>query len=187
MIDVKSIKQETEQKLQKAKQAFDRACGSLRTGRAHPALVENIMAEIYGNKQPLKQVAKISVSDPRTLKIVPFDKSQVKSIETAIRDSDLGINPTVVGTEIILPLPALTEERRRDLVKVLKGILEEHRIEIRNVRRDANEGFKELQKAKTISEDESERAKTEIQKLVDAATKDIEGAAADKEKELLAI
>jgi ribosome recycling factor len=187
MADLNSIKKDAETKIHKAHEAFERALGALRTGRAHPALVENIMVEIYGIKQPIKNAAKINIIEARKIKIVPFDKSQVKSFETAIRDSDLGINPTVTGTEILLLLPALTEERRKDLVKVLKEDTEKARIEIRNIRREANDGFKKLLKDKVISEDDEKHGEADIQKMVDKAVKDVEVVAGNKEKELMTV
>jgi ribosome recycling factor len=186
-IDVNSIKKNAEESIQKARQAFDRILGSIRTGRAHPALVENIMVEIYGAKQPIKQTAKINVLEARTLKVVPFDKSQVKAIETAIRDSDLGINPTVTGTEIILSLPPLTEERRKDLVKVLKKDTEEAKVGVRKIRQAANDAIKKLLKDKVISEDDERRAEADVQKIIDKAIEDIEKAADSKEEELMTI
>jgi ribosome recycling factor len=185
--DINSIKKEAETKIHKANEAFERACGGLRTGRAHPALVENIMVEIYGDKQPLKQAAKINVVEARALKIVPFDRSQIAAVEKAIRDSDLGINPTVNGTDIHLALPALTEERRKDLVKVLKEYIEKARVEIRNIRREANDGFKKLQKDKTISEDDTKRAEKDMQIMIDKAIKEVESIADKKEEELMTV
>jgi ribosome recycling factor len=187
MADVSTIKKDAEVKIHKAHEAFERACGALRTGRAHPALVENIMVEIYGVKQPLKQAAKINIMEARTLKIVPFDRSQVQAVEKAIRDSDLGINPTVTGTDILLSLPALTEERRKDLVKVLKDDTEKARVEIRNIRREANDGFKKLLKDKVISEDDEKRLIAEMQKMVDNAIKIVESVASKKEEELMKV
>lgn len=159
----------------------------LRTGRAHPSLLEHIKVDYYGNPTPLNQISSITVADPRTLSITPWDKNMVQPIEKAIINSDLGLNPNTAGTVIRVPLPPLTEERRKDLVKTVRTEAENARIAIRNVRRNANNSIKSLYKDKQISEDEEHRAQENIQKLTDDFIKEVDKILADKESELLEI
>ncbi|MEM7292540.1 MAG: ribosome recycling factor [Pseudomonadota bacterium] len=162
-------------------QDFDR----IRTGRAHSSLLDHITVEYYGSEVPLNQVANISVEDSRTLSVTPWEKPMVSVIEKAIMNSDLGLNPATAGSVIRIPLPPLTEERRRDLVKVVKSEAENGRIAIRNIRRDANSDFKTLLKEKEISEDEERQAEDSIQKLTDEHIAQVESALSEKEKELM--
>jgi len=159
----------------------------VRTGRAHPSLLDGIQVSYYGADTPLRQVANVSVEDSRTLAITVFDKSLTPAVEKAIMASNLGLNPMSTGTVIRVPLPALTEERRRDLVKHVRGEAEGGRVAIRNIRRDANSDFKALLKDKEISEDDERKAVDEIQKLTDLFVKKVDDVLADKEKELMEV
>jgi ribosome recycling factor len=159
----------------------------LRTGRAHPSLIEHLKVDYYGNDTPLNQVANIAVEDGRTLVVSPWEKTMVQPIEKAIHKSDLGLNPMTAGTVIRIPMPALTEERRRDITKVLRQDAEGARVAVRNVRRDVMGDIKDLLKEKAISQDDEKRAETEIQKLTDQNIADIEKHLAAKEKEVMQI
>lgn len=168
---INDIKKDAKTRMDNAIKSLDVRLSKIRTGRASPALLDGIMVEYYGTATPLRQVAQVNVEDARTLKISVFDRNASKDVERAIQKSELGLNPVVAGTEIRVPLPPLTEERRKELVKVVKGEVEQTKVEIRNVRRDANAALKDLQKAKEISEDDERNAETEVQKLTDAAVK----------------
>jgi len=159
----------------------------LRTGRAHPSLIENLKIDYYGTDTPLKQVANISVEDARTLVVSPWEKSMVQAIEKAIHKSELGLNPVSAGTVIRLPLPPLTEERRRDITKVVRADAENARVAVRNVRRDAIADVKEALKEKLISQDEEKKAEVDIQKLTDKYIGDIDAQLAAKEKEIMQV
>lgn len=159
----------------------------IRTGRAHPSLLDHITVDYYGAATPLSQVANVSVEDARTLSISPWEKDMVAPIEKAIMKSDLGLNPATAGTIIRIPMPQLTEERRRDLVRVVKNEAEGGRVAVRNIRRDANSDFKELLKEKEISEDEERQAEERIQKLTDTYVAKVDEALAAKEKELMEV
>lgn len=159
----------------------------IRTGRAHPSLLDQIHVDYYGADTPINQVANVSVEDSRTLMVTPWEKDMVKKVEKAIMGSDLGLNPATAGTVIRIPMPPLTEERRRDLVKVVKQEAEQGRVAIRNIRRDANSDFKELLKEKEISEDEERKAEERIQKLTDSFVGKIDKILADKEAELMEV
>jgi ribosome recycling factor len=159
----------------------------LRTGRASTSLLEHIRVEYYGNDVPLQQVANVAVEDARTLTIVPWEKQMVPVIEKAIMKSDLGLTPATAGTVIRVPLPALTEERRRDLTKVVRHEAENARVAIRNVRRDVMHELKEMLKEKLVSEDDDRRAHDEVQKLTDKFVADVDHVLADKEKELMQV
>jgi ribosome recycling factor len=187
MSDINTIKKDADGRMRKAIESFEHQLGALRTGRAHPGLVENLEVDSYGSKMALKQVASISASDARTLTVTPWDKSMVAAIEKAIRDSDLGINPATAGAVIRLPMPPLTEERRKALVKTVNTEAENAKVVVRSVRRDANNQLKDLLKSKTISEDEERRAQSEIQKATDKAIEQIEKIAEEKEKDLMTI
>ena len=147
--------------------ALRQELSKVRTGRAHPSLLDHVRVSYYGSDMPLNQVANVSVQDARTLGVAPYDKGMVSAVEKAIRDSDLGLNPVTAGTLIRVPLPALTEERRRDLIKVVRHEAEAARVAVRNVRREANHALKELVKEKLVSEDQERRAEEEVQKLTD--------------------
>ena len=159
----------------------------LRTGRAHPSLLEHLTVEYYGSPMQLNQVANVAVENSRTLTVTPWEKTMVAPIEKAIMTSDLGLNPSTAGTVIRVPLPPLTEERRRDLTKLVRDEAERARIAVRNVRRDANNDFKELLKEKDISEDEERKAQADIQKMTDDVIKQIDVVCAEKEKDLLEV
>jgi len=159
----------------------------VRTGRAHPSLLEHLTVPCYGSDTPLNQVASVNASDARTLTITPWDKTLVSAIEKAIMQSDLGLNPATAGQVIRVPMPPLTEERRKDLVKVIRGEAENTRVAIRNIRRDANAQIKDLLKEKSISEDEERQACDKIQKLTDKHIAEVENVLNKKEEELMKV
>ncbi|SQJ10326.1 Ribosome-releasing factor [Serratia rubidaea] len=171
--------------MEKSVEAFKNQISKIRTGRASPSILDGIMVEYYGAATPLRQLASITVEDSRTLKINVFDRSLSQAVEKAIMTSDLGLNPSSAGSDIRVPLPALTEERRKDLIKIVRGEAEQGRVSVRNVRRDANDKVKALLKDKEISEDEERRAQDDIQKMTDAYIKLVDTALAEKEKELM--
>lgn len=173
--------------MNKALEALDGRLCKIRTGRAQPALLDGIMVDYYGNPTPLRQVAQVNVEDARTLKLSVFDRNAIKAVEKAIQQSELGLNPVVAGVEIRVPLPPLTEERRKELVKVVKAEVEQTKVEIRNIRRDANAEIKDLQKNKEISEDEQRSGEEKIQKATDASIKKSDDLLAAKQKELMEI
>jgi ribosome recycling factor len=181
------IKNDASQRMQKCIQSFQQAMKKLRTGRAHPSLIEGLKVDFYGSDTPLSQVANISVEDGRTLVVTPWDRTTVQAIEKAIHKSELHLTPNTAGAVIRIPLPALTEERRRDILKVVRGDAEDARVSVRNVRRDAIAAVKEALKAKQISQDDERRGADEIQKLTDKAVADIEQLLAGKEKEILQV
>ena len=160
---------------------------TVRTGRASVAILDHVRADYYGTPTPIKEMAKVSVSDPTTLVVQPWDPSVLGEVEKAIRSADLGLNPMSDGKLLRVPIPALTEERRKDLVKHLHHIVEDHRVAVRNVRRDANEATKKLLKDKKISEDDQRRSQDEIQKLTDQTIAQIDEISRGKEKEILEI
>ncbi|MCK5394888.1 MAG: ribosome recycling factor [Gammaproteobacteria bacterium] len=159
----------------------------IRTGRAHPSLLDQIMVDYYGTDTPINQVANVTVEDSRTLAVAPWEKQMVAVVEKAIINSGLGLNPSTAGNLIRIPMPPLTEERRRELVKVVKGDGESAKIAVRNIRRDANSDFKDLLKEKEISEDESRQAEDNVQKLTDKFVASVDEVIAVKEKELMEI
>ena len=171
--------------MNKALEALDGRLCKIRTGRAQPALLDGIMVDYYGSPTPLRQVAQVNVEDARTLKLSVFDRNAIKAVEKAIQQSELGLNPVVAGVEIRVPLPPLTEERRKELVKVVKAEVEQTKVEIRNIRRDANAEIKDLQKNKEISEDEQRSGEEKIQKATDASIKKSDDLLAAKQKELM--
>ena len=187
MSTTQEVKNTAEQKMQKSVDALKNDLGKIRTGRAHAGLLDHVMVDYYGSMVPIAQVANVTVVDARTLGVSPWDKKLVGAIEKAIRDSDLGLNPASQGDLIRVPMPALTEERRRDLTKVVKSEGEDAKIAVRNVRRDANAALKELLKQKTVSEDDERRAQEEVQKLTDRFVAEIDKMLQTKEAELLAI
>ena len=181
------IKKDARERMTKCVQTFQSDMKKLRTGRAHPSLIEHLKVDYYGTDTPLNQVANIAVEDGRTLVVSPWEKTMVQPIEKAIHKSDLGLNPMTAGTVIRIPMPALTEERRRDITKVLRQDAEGARVAVRNVRRDVMSDIKDLLKEKLISQDDEKRAETEIQKLTDKYIADIEAALAAKEKEVMQV
>ena len=184
---LKDVQNNADTRMAKALEALDGRLCKIRTGRAQPALLDGIMVDYYGSPTPLRQVAQVNVEDARTLKLSVFDRNAIKAVEKAIQQSDLGLNPVVAGVEIRVPLPPLTEERRKDLVKVVKGVVEQAKVEIRNIRRDANDKIKALQKDKQISEDEQRSGEEKIQKATDAAIKKADEILDAKQKELMEI
>jgi ribosome recycling factor len=181
------IKKDARERMTKCVQTFQADMRKLRTGRAHPSLIEHLKVDYYGNDTPLNQVANIAVEDGRTLVVSPWEKTMVQPIEKAIHKSDLGLNPMTAGTVIRIPMPALTEERRRDITKILRQDAEGARVAVRNVRRDVMTDIKDLLKEKLISQDDEKRAEGEIQKLTDQHIADIEKHLAAKEKEVMQI
>ncbi|MFH8133482.1 ribosome recycling factor [Pantoea osteomyelitidis] len=182
---INDIKKDAETRMDKCVEAFKNTISKVRTGRASPSLLDGIVVEYYGAPTPLRQLASVTVEDSRTLKINVFDRSLGPAVEKAIMASDLGLNPSSAGSDIRVPLPALTEERRKDLIKVVRGEAEQGRVAVRNVRRDANDKIKALLKDKAIGEDEERRAQDEVQKMTDVHIKKVDAALADKETELM--
>lgn len=181
------IKTDAVNRMQKCVQTFLADLKKMRTGRAHPSLVENLKVDYYGAESPLSQVANISVEDARTLVVSPWDKSLVQAIEKAIHKSDLGLSPMSAGAVIRIPLPPLTEERRRDITKVVRNDAENARVSVRNVRRDVLADVKEALKEKLITQDDERRAQEEIQKLTDKYVAEIDQHLASKEKEIMQV
>lgn len=179
------IQKEAQERMEKSIDAFQNHISKIRTGRASPSLLDGIMVEYYGSPTPLRQLANIVAEDARTLAITVFDKSLTPLIEKAILTSDLGLNPASAGTVIRVPLPPLTEERRRDLTKIVRAEAEQGRVSIRNIRRDANDQIKALLKDKEISEDDERKSQDLIQKATDVAIKKLDAVLAEKEKELM--
>ncbi len=173
--------------MEKSVEALKHALGKLRTGRAHPSLLEGLTVEYYGAQTPLNQLASIVAEDSRTLAISVYDKQVTQAVEKAIMTSDLGLNPNSAGTVIRVPLPPLTEDRRKDMVKVVRSEGEHARVAVRNIRRDANSDLKALLKDKEISEDDEHRAQDDIQKLTDEAVKNVDTLLDAKEKELMEV
>lgn len=184
---INALKKDAAARMAKSVDSLKQELGKLRTGRAHAGLLEHVTVSYYGNETPLNQVASIAVADARTLVVTPWEKNLVGPIEKALMKSDLGLNPASAGTVIRVPLPPLTEERRRDLVKVVRREGEETKIAIRNVRRDANQQLKTLLKEKSISEDAERQAQDEIQKLTDRYIQDVDKVLAAKEADLMEI
>ncbi|MDA0146840.1 MULTISPECIES: ribosome recycling factor [Vibrio] len=184
---INEIKKDAQERMEKSVEALKNNLSKVRTGRAHPSLLSGISVEYYGAPTPLNQVANVVAEDARTLAITVFDKELTPKVEKAIMSSDLGLNPMSAGTIIRVPLPPLTEERRKDLVKIVRGEAEGGRVAIRNIRRDANGELKALLKDKEISEDEDRKGQDEIQKLTDAAVKQVDDVLAAKEKELMEV
>jgi ribosome recycling factor len=187
MNTVKDIETAARQRMEKALTDLQHAMATIRTGRASVHLLDNVRVDYYGTPTPLNQVGNLHVPEPGMITIQPWDVSQIGPIEKAIRTSDLGVNPSNDGKLIRIPIPPLTEDRRKDLAKKLHGVAEEHRVAVRNIRRDSNEHIKKLAKDKTISEDEDRRAHDEMQKLTDGYMQKVDQAAKAKEKEILEI
>ncbi len=184
---LKEIKKDAADRMAKSVAALKHELTKIRTGRAHTSLLDHITVDYYGAQSPLNQVANVGVEDSRTLVVTPWDKSMVSVIEKAIMTSDLGLNPATAGTVIRVPLPPLTEERRKDMIRVVRNEAEGGRIAIRNVRRDALGDVKDLKKEKLIGEDEERRAEDEIQDITDKYVAEIDAVLAEKEAELLEI
>jgi ribosome recycling factor len=186
-MSVAEIQKSTEQKMQKSVEALKADFAKVRTGRAHTGLLDHIQVDYYGSMVPLNQVAQVELGDARTITVQPWEKKMVPVVEKAIRESDLGLNPATQGDLIRVPMPPLTEQRRKELVKVVKHEGENAKIAIRNLRRDANHHIKELLKAKTISEDEDRRGEEAVQKLTDRYVTEVDRLIAEKEKEVLTV
>ncbi|MDD5384901.1 MAG: ribosome recycling factor [Gallionella sp.] len=184
---ITDIKKTTEQKMQKSLDALKADLGKVRTGRAHTGLLDHVMVDYYGSPTLITQVANVTLVDSRTIGVQPWEKNMVGPVERAIRDSDLGLNPATNGDLIRVPMPMLTEERRRDLIKVIKSEGEDAKIAVRNIRRDANHSLKEALKNKEIAEDVERRLQDEVQKLTDRFVAEIDKALAAKEVELMAV
>jgi len=184
---IKDVETHLKTRMEKAVSDLQHEMASIRTGRANLSILDHIRVDYYGTPTPLNQLANLHVPDPAMITVQPWDVSQIGPIEKAIRVSDLGLNPANDGKMIRLPIPALTEERRKDLVKKLHGVAENHRVGIRNIRRDANDAVKKLLKDKKVTEDEEKRAHDEIQKLTDAYMQKVDQASKTKEKDILEI
>ena len=184
---INDIQQDAATRMGKSVEALKNELSKIRTGRAHPSLLDQISVTYYGSETPLSQVANVAIEDSRTLTVTPWEKGMVQAIEKAIMSSDLGLNPATSGTVIRIPLPPLTEERRRDLVKLVKQEAENSRVAIRNIRRDANSEVKEALKEKLVSEDEAHSGEEKIQKLTDQYIKEVEKFLEEKEADLLSI
>jgi len=181
------IKKQAADKMAKSIDTLKNNLAKVRTGRAHTGLLDHLRVDYYGTPTPIGQVANVTLVDARTIGVQPYEKKMVQAVERAIRDSDLGVNPATSGDMIRVPMPALTEERRRDLTKLVKHEGEEAKVAVRNVRRDANTHLKEMLKKHDVPEDEEKRAQDEVQKLTDKAVADIDRMIAEKEKELMAV
>ncbi len=184
---IPELKKSTEQKMTKSVEAFKGDLAKVRTGRAHTGLLDHIMVDYYGSPTPINQVAKVTLLDARTIGVAPFERKLTQALEKAIRESDLGLNPAAMGETIRVPMPALTEERRKELIKVVRHEAENARIAVRNLRRDANHTLKEALKKKEVSENDERRAQEEVQKLTDRHIAEIEKLLQHKEAELLAV
>ncbi len=184
---IPELKKTSEQKMQKSLEALKADLGKVRTGRAHTGILDHVQVDYYGSQVAITQVANITLIDARTIGVQPWEKPMVAKVEKAIRDSDLGLNPSSQGELIRVPMPALTEERRRDLIKVIKHEGENAKVAIRNLRRDAISHLKEALKKKEISEDDERRALDDMQRLTDRYVAEVDRALADKEKDLMAV
>ncbi|HEY1181245.1 MAG TPA: ribosome recycling factor [Rhodocyclaceae bacterium] len=184
---IADLKKTTETKMNKSIEVLKADLGKVRTGRAHTGLLDHVQVDYYGSPVPISQVANITLVDSRTIGVQPWEKPMVGKVEKAIRDADLGLNPATQGDLIRVPMPVLTEERRRDLIKVVKSEGETAKVSIRNLRRDANNALKEALKKKEIPEDDERRAQDDIQKLTDKAVAEIDKLLAEKEKDLMAV
>ena len=184
---IADIKKTAETKMAKTIEAFKVELQKIRTGRAHPGILDQVQVEYYGSMLPISQVANVTLLDARTISVQPFEKGMGAKIEKAIRESDLGLNPSAQGDLLRVPMPALTEERRRDLTKVVRHAGEEARIASRNVRRDANEHLKKLLKDKEVSEDDERRAQEQVQRLTDGTIAEIDKLVSGKEAEIMAV
>ncbi len=184
---IAELKKSTDQKMDKSVQAFKADLAKVRTGRAHTGILDHVMVDYYGTATPLNQIAKVTLLDSRTIGVTPFEKKMTQAVEKAIRDSDLGLNPATQGETVRVPMPALTEERRKELIKVVRHEAENARIAVRNLRRDANSHLKDALKKKEVSENDERAAQNEVQKMTDRHIADIDRLLQEKEKELLAV
>ena len=184
---IADVKKSTEQKMKKTLETLKADLGKIRTGRAHTGLLDHVLVDYYGTPTPISGVANVTLLDARTIGVTPWDKKMVGVVEKTIRDSDLGLTPATLGETVRVPMPALTEERRRDLIKVVHREAENARIAVRNIRRDANNHLKDLLKQKKVAEDEERRAQDEVQKLTDRYISEVDKALAAKEADLIAV
>lgn len=181
------VKKATEQKMQKSIETLKTDLAKVRTGRAHVGILDHVMVDYYGTPTQITQVANLTLLDARTIGVQPWEKKMLAAIEKAIRESDLGLNPATVGDLIRVPTPALTEERRKEMVKLVRGEAEDAKIAIRNIRRDANESLKKLLKDKAISEDDERRTQDEVQKLTDKFVAEVDKLVVEKEKDVMTV
>lgn len=186
-MSVADVKKNAEQKMQKSIEALKTDLAKIRTGRAHTGLLDHVQVDYYGSMVPISQVANVTLVDARTIGVQPWEKKMVQAVEKAIREADLGLNPATMGDIIRVPTPALTEERRKELTKVVKGEGEDAKVAARNLRRDANEQLKKLVKDKAISEDDERRGGDEVQKLTDKFVAEIDKLVAEKDKEIMTV
>jgi len=184
---INDLKKTTEQKMDRSLQAFKADLAKVRTGRAHTGLLDHIHVDYYGSPTPLNQVAKVTLLDARTIGVAPFEKKMIQPVEKAIRESDLGLNPAAQGETIRVPMPLLTEERRKELIKVVRHEAENARVAVRNLRRDAIQHLKEALKKKEVSENDERRAQDDVQKATDKHIAEIDRLLQEKEKELMSI
>jgi len=184
---IADIQKTAEEKMKKSLESLKNDLGKVRTGRAHTGLLDHVQVEYYGNPTPLSQVANVTLIDARTIGVSPWEKQLAPAIEKAIRDADLGLNPATQGDMVRVPMPALNEERRRDMAKLVRGEGEDARVAVRNIRRDANNQIKDLLKQKKVAEDDERRGQEQIQKLTDAHIGEIDKLVAAKEAELMAV
>jgi len=184
---IADIKKSAEQKMRKTVETLKTDLAKIRTGRAHTGILDHIMVDYYGTPTPIPQVGNVTLLDARTIAVNPWDRKMAPAIEKAIRDSDLGLNPAAMGESVRVPMPALTEERRKDLIKVVRHEGENARVAVRNVRRDAIHHLKDLIKQKKVAEDEERRAEEDMQKLTDRSTADIDKLLQQKETDLMAV
>ena len=186
-MSIQDIRKQSTEKMGKSVDALKNDLAKVRTGRAHAGLIDHIRVDYYGSEMPINQVANVTLADARTIQIQPFEKKMVQVVEKAIRDSDLGVNPATSGDVIRIPMPALTEERRKEMAKIVKHEGENAKVAVRNIRRDAIQHLKDLLKKSEISEDEEKRAQDEVQKMTDKAIADIDRLVAEKERELMSV
>ncbi|HEY4073639.1 MAG TPA: ribosome recycling factor [Herbaspirillum sp.] len=184
---IADVKKSTEQRMLKSIDTLKTNLGKVRTGRAHPGILDHVQVDYYGNPTQLSQVANVTLIDARTIGVQPYEKKMIATVEKAIREADLGLNPSTQGDIIRVPTPPLTEERRKEMVKLVKTEAEDAKIAVRNIRRDANEGLKKLLKDKACSEDDERRAQDDVQKLTDKFVAEIDKLVVDKEKEVLTV
>jgi ribosome recycling factor len=186
-MNINDIRKTATDKMAKSVDTLRHDLAKVRTGRAHAGLLDHLRVDYYGSEMPINQVANVTLADARTIQIQPFEKKMVQAVEKAIRDSDLGVNPATSGDVIRVPMPALTEERRREMTKIVKHEGENAKVAVRNIRRDAIQHLKDLLKKSEIGEDQEKRAQDEIQKMTDKAIADIDRLVAEKEKDLMAV
>jgi ribosome recycling factor len=186
-MSVADVKKNTDQKMQKSIETLKGDLAKVRTGRAHVGMLDHVQVDYYGTPTHINQVANVTLLDARTIGVQPWEKKMIATVEKAIRESDLGLNPSTQGDVIRVPTPALTEERRKEMVKLVKSEAEDAKIAIRNIRRDANEALKKLLKDKAISEDDERRAQDDVQKLTDKFVAEVDKLIAEKEKEVLTV